>query len=102
VSYNNCPKIYLAGARFVSMQIDTTFSSFFKIQVSKTKSYHNINPDASTTRVKFVEACPPLHLLWPGKAALHVPLSLCHLGLVVTVDLFDFVVEGMWQDISNY
>jgi hypothetical protein len=41
-----------------------------------------------------------LHLLWPRKAAL--PLSPCHLALVITVDLFSFVAEGMWQGISSY
>jgi hypothetical protein len=45
VSYIKCPKISNVSARYVLMWLDSTSSSFFKIQLSKTKSYCNINQE---------------------------------------------------------
>jgi hypothetical protein len=56
------------------MWMNTTFSSFFKTQESKTKSYHNINEEVAPMPVRFVEHSLLKHRLWPGKAALQVLL----------------------------
>jgi hypothetical protein len=38
VSCSDCPKISYTGARFVFGQMDSTFISFCKMQVNRTKS----------------------------------------------------------------
>jgi hypothetical protein len=75
VSYSKHPKISYASPRCVSMQTDTPFSSFFKIQMSKTKSYRDINQDIVSVLVRCIECSLQKHQLWLGKAALQVPLK---------------------------
>jgi hypothetical protein len=59
----------------VSMQIDSIFSSLFKIQVSRAKSYCNINKEVVPLPVRFVEYSLLKHRLRPGKAMPHFLLK---------------------------
>jgi hypothetical protein len=52
----------------------TTFSSFFKTEESKTKSYNNIK-EVAPMPVRFAEHSLLKHQLWLGKAALQVPIN---------------------------
>jgi hypothetical protein len=58
--------------------MDTIFNSFFKIQVTKTKSYHNINQEIALAS-EFLYNSP-----WLRKAMLQT-LFAGHLGLDLTV-----------------
>jgi hypothetical protein len=76
VSFSECPNISFASARCVSMLMDTTFSSSYKIQVSGT-----------LTLIKklrsLVERSLPELQVRPEKAALQAPLRCDHLGFVL-------------------
>jgi hypothetical protein len=57
------------------MQMDTTFSNSFLIQVNEIKYYHNINQEIEPVPVTFLECALLKHCLWLAKAMLHVLLK---------------------------
>jgi hypothetical protein len=79
---------------------DTTFSSFFKIQVSTTESY-NINREVAPMLVRFIGCSLVMHWLWQGKAMHQLLLKCGSVRSVLTVSLDCKIHSGFTQNFAG-